>query len=163
MARKTVWYVEAGGEAAQASGATDLADLLADARVTVGILTFRGHTVTRIIGDIYFRADAVPSGDNPQEVAFGIAVFNSNFPAGNHPNPRNENTDWMWQRTIRWVPWTVEASAGVFRQLMQVVSFDIRTQRVLRATEDRLELVVSNIGGEAITWDVRCRTLLRSP
>jgi len=163
MARRTQWFVEAGGLAALATGVTDLMDLLADARVTVGINTFSGHTVTRMIGDIFFRADDVPATDIVQEVAFGIAVFNSNMRAQDHPNPRNENTNWMWQKTVRWVPWTIEASAGVFRQLIQVISFDIRTQRILKATEDRLEMVVSNVGAEAVTVDVRVRSLLRAP
>ena len=163
MARNLQWYLGAEGLSGLLTGNTGVLDLLADARVDLDTGSFGGSTVTRVIGDIHFRSNTVPSGDNVQESSFGIAVFNENLPTINHPNPRTENHDWMWQTTPMWVPWTVESSAGVFRILMQTLHFDILTQRRLRNTEERLEMVVHNTGSEGIDVNLRIRALLRAP
>ena len=161
--RTVSWGLEAAGISGQTTATTDAFDLLQDLRTELGTNHLMRYTITRMIGDIYFRADTIPTLDNVQEVSFGIGIFNENLTDVNHPNPRTENANWMWQKTILWVPWTVESSAGVFRQLQQVVSFDIRTQRILRGTEDRLELVIANTGSEDVSSNWRLRTLVRHP
>jgi len=161
--RATTWGLEAGGFTGLATGVIAANDLLQDYRVELGVNHLARYTITRMIGSIYFRSEAVPSTDTVQEAAFGIAIFDENLTDTNHPNPRTDNAHWMWQQTVRWVPWTVEASAGVFRQLLQVLHFDIKTQRVLRGTEHRLELVTANIGPEDLAAEIRVRTLLRVP
>ena len=163
MPRPTTWALEAGGFTGFAGPAVTTVDLTADYRTVMGISHLARYTVTRMIGTISFRADDVPAGDTVQEAAFGIGVFDQNLTSGAHPNPRTENKNWMWQQTVRWIPWTVEASAGVFRQLLQNVYFDIRTQRILPGTESRLRLVVANVVGEDLSADIRLRTLLRLP
>ncbi len=161
--RATTWALGAEGFSALAAGATSALQLLLDYQVTVGVTHLARYTVTRIVGSVYFRADAVPASDVVQESAFGIGVFDVNLPGTSHPNPRNENAQWMWQKTVRWVPWTIEASAGVFRQLIMEIPFEIATQRIVRGTETRLMFVTSNVIGEALSADVRTRTLLRLP
>jgi len=148
MARRTQWFTEADGQTV-GTGTTANFDLLADAEVAKGI-NFAGWTVTRVIGSIFLRSLVVPAADTIQEVAFGMGVFTQNLAASSHPNPRNENHNWMWWRVIRFVPWTVEASAGVFRQLMIELPFDTRTQRILKSTEDRLEMTISVIQSESV-------------
>ena len=160
--RTLSWYLEAQGSSNVAASGNTVFDMLQDAKATVGVNAFNGATVTRIIGDIYWRANDVPSLDNVQEVSYGIGVFPDSMSVGNHPNPRSDNYDWMWQKTILWVPWTVESSAGNFRQLIQVVHFDVLTQRRLKGTEARLELDIHNSGGESLSADLRCRTLVRN-
>jgi len=161
--RATTWGLEADAVTALAAAASTTIDLTADYRTELGVNHLSRYTITRVIGSIFFRADDVPAGDIVQEVSFGIGTFDENTPQASHPNPRTDNSRWMWQRTVRWVPWTVEASAGVFRQLINEVQFDIRTQRIIRGTETNFELVIANITGEDISADVRCRTLYRVP
>ena len=161
--RATTWGLEAGGFTGLVAAATTQVALQSDYEVSLGLTQLARYTITRMVGAIYFRADAVPASDIVQEAAFGIGVFNENLPAASFPNPRNENANWMWNLTYRWVPWTVEASAGVFRQLLNVIPFDIKTQRILRGTESQLQLVVSNIIGEDLDVEIRVRNLWRVP
>ncbi len=161
--RPTTWGLENGGFSALAAGSITVIDLGADLRTILGVNHLQRYTITHMIGTIFFRADAVPSSDVVQEIAFGIAVFPDSMPGANHPTPRSDNYDWMWQETLRWVPWTVEASAGVFRQLMNSVPFETKTQRVMKGMESRLELVVHNVTGEAKSADIHLRNLWRLP
>ncbi len=161
--RATTWALEANGTSSLAAATKTRFDLLADYRTELGVNHLARYTVTHIIGQVYFRANDVPSTDSAQELALGVIVGDENIPGGSDPSPRTDNANWMWQHTILWVPWTIESSAGVFRQLTQSIAFNIRTQRILRGTESVLRLVVHNVGGEALSVDVRSRTLLRVP
>ena len=162
--RRTLWGLAEEATTGLPTGNITALDLTQDLQARMGIVSMNGYTVTRIIGSIFYRSNDVPSLDNVQQAAFGIGVFDSNLPLNTHPSPRTEDADWMWQYTPLWVPWTIEASAGSFRILMNEIRFDIKTQRVLKAgTERRLRLVILNVGSEGIDVNLRCRTLLRAP
>jgi len=163
--RITQWGLSVEGDSNVGGGdTTSVLDLDVDFRTTRGLASLPGFTVTRTIMDIYFRALAVPSLDSVQEVALGIALFPTNLPTINHPSPRSENWDWVWQKTILWVPWTVQiANEGVFRQLMQSIRIDTDIARRYRSEEQTYRLVINNIGGEDISVDERARILYRAP
>ncbi len=162
--RQTMWGLSVDGETGVTTGQTRIIDLTEDFQARMGVVSMNGYTVTRIIGQVSYRSGAVPSLDNVQECAFGIGVFDANLPTANHPSPRSEDSDWMWQYTPLWVPWTVEASAGVFRILINEFQIDVKTQRKLKAgTKKRLRMVINNIGSESVDMNLRVRTLLRAP
>ncbi len=163
--RTLTWGVGAEGIASVAGGGGNSSlDLLADYKATLGVSHLTRYTVTRIIGQVYWRALTLPSLDDIQQTAFGIRIQDENVGATSSPSPVGENANWMWQQVPLWVPWTVQiADGGAFRQLLQVLHFDIRTQRIFRGTESKLLLTINNLGGEAISVDVRTRTLVRIP
>ena len=161
--RRTMWALERDGRSVN-SGVTAAIDLTQDFQSRMGVVSMNGYTITRILGQLTYRSQNVPSGDNVQECSFGIGVFDANMAVTAHPNPGSEDADWMWQYTPLWVPWTIESSAGVFRILMNEIPIDVKTQRVLKAgTEKRLRFVISNVGSDPIDMNIRTRTLLRAP
>ena len=127
MVRRVSWYSSTFGFSGLATGVTRRDDMLADAQTALGVASLDGYTITRIIGELTFRSGAVPGGDNVQEMGWGISIFDENLPAASLPSPITDNAPWMNVYAPLWVPWTVEASAGVFRQLMNVYRVDIRT------------------------------------
>ena len=163
--RTTTWAVGSEGVASvAASGGNSQVDLLADYKGTLGVSHLTRYTVTRIIGQVSWRCVDLPSLDSVQQAAFGIRMQDENVGVTSSPSPFGENAFWMWQYVPLWVPWTVQiADSGSFRQLLQTMHFDIRTQRVFRGTESKLQFTMNNLGSEAISVDVRTRTLLRLP
>jgi len=154
LRRSTRWYEAIQGETTIAAGVTVFTVLTANMPTAV----IRGSTVTRMILDIRVHPVSLTTFT---EVFWGVCVVNNAAVASAAvPDPGIvDSTDWLVHGRLNTRSGNLSANAGDDR-----VMLDIRAQRVLRATTDRLILVYHNIiGGAGAGRSHFIRTLMKHP
>jgi hypothetical protein len=144
----------------------DFADLAGDGQTNLllynaigqGARFVKGATVTRMIIDLRMRANAVAQ---TVILFWGIVVVNADArAAGAFPEADDltDRADWL----IRGKMQTIQASLSDSSQ-WDTVKLDIKSQRVLRAEEDELHLILDSRGANVLEWTAFIRVLMRMP
>jgi len=123
-----------------------------------GARFIKGSTVTRMIVNIDYRADAV-SQDN--RVFWGIAVVNADARAANvfpQPADMSDRAGWLVRGREN-----VMANSRFDVTQFSRVRLDLRSQRVLRNEEEELQLIYENNGTNLFSTSVFIRLLIKWP
>ena len=151
--RATQWYETIQQDIALLPSAQDFLDLLSN----IASGNRQGATVTRMILDIRIRAAALTA---VHEMYWGIAVFNADaVAAGAFPeSDLVDDTNWLVHGRLLCASSNLSDHTQGDRVLM-----DIRSQRVLRAQQDRLIMVRDNATATTITFNCFARVLVKHP
>ena len=151
--RPTQWYESIQQDVALNAGQQAHTDLLSN--IATG--NRQGSTVTRMILDIQMRPGAITV---THEIYVGIAVLNADaVGASAFPDADSvDDTDWLFH--ARLISNSSNVSDGTQGDRIRM---DIRSQRVLRAQQDRLILVRDNLIGAVTTYNHFIRVLMKHP
>ena len=153
MPRQLKWYESIQGSTTLVSAAQASNDLLANLETANRV----GATVTRIIGKMHFNTTVVT---NLHSVHYGITLVNADaLAAGSLPEADAvDDADWLYHSYA-------EFKSDSVPDMSQnaVVVFDVRSQRVIRAGQDRLLMIFDNSAGETLNRSHMIRTLVRLP
>ncbi len=144
----------------------DFADLAAGSQtnmlmynaVTHGTRNIKGATITRMLMELVVRSNSVAQ-DNI--LFWGIVIVNSDArAAAAFPEPRDvsDRPDWLARGRMQNKQSDLSDSSQ-----WTTKTLDLRTQRIIRAEEDELHLIIDNDGSLIFEWSAYVRTLVRLP
>ena len=151
--RGTEWFTSDQAFAGLAAGAQ--ANVALFSAGLIGARFVKGTTITRIVMDITMQAQAVAQQAN---LLFGIVRMNADAViAGGFPDPNDvsDRAGWMVRGKLQTIQDSLSDSSQWDRR-----RYDIRSQRIMRAEEDELQ-IIADATGFACNWSFYIRVLVK--